>query len=395
RSGQCCQQEEASAGCILYRIVLGPGFDGSRLRHLWIYQNDLGPSVYTPRSLSTYGARGLKVYRNADHTIRQVLARTVLADVVATGADSFRVDLYKVADAAALERDGDGFLVPVGEPYHSHRFSRPQPAGAAAPSFLAESVSGTVPRRHLFVWNSGENRWTLNSGNGGSIAKETVERYDEGSRTFSLLKRVTGSEPGSAREVEYLYRDFPFGRRMVSIERRIDGKAVSRLDHAYYEDPAEPGRYGQLASTRWSSGAWAAYDYDGQGRLVKKAGPWKDSPYGSPDDQSRIERYSYRPLAPGSPLHHPHAEFARTDLVVAGVPASTTYRLRTFDPVHGGAIRVEEFAASPGAPFGAPGSQRTVSRFHPVREADPASGKLHTTENPDGRIETYTYESGD
>ena len=74
---------------------------------------------------------------------------------------------------------------------------------------------------------------------------------------------------------------------------------------------------------------------------------------------------------------------------------STHYRMSSRSLRDGGAIKLEEKAASPGAPFGAPGNQRSVSTFHPFIERDPSSGQLKSTQRADGSLTTYTYQSGD
>src|SRR5690606_20640957 len=94
--------------------------------------------LYTTKVLEVPSADGLKVYRTPDHTIRQVLSASVLADVVVLSPASFRVDLYRVERSDDWKRDEAGFLVPEGDPYRSHSFSD----GGKAGSGQFEAVKG-------------------------------------------------------------------------------------------------------------------------------------------------------------------------------------------------------------------------------------------------------------
>ncbi len=120
------------------------------LHDLRIHQETASARLYTPKVLEVPSADGLKVYRTTDHTIRQVLSASALADVVVLSPTSFQVDLYRVATPDNWKRDEAGFLVPEGDPYRSHSFSDGGKPGSGR--FEAVESSGASRKQHLYTW---------------------------------------------------------------------------------------------------------------------------------------------------------------------------------------------------------------------------------------------------
>lgn len=388
-----CETCPPELNSLKYKMLLGRGFDGLSPYYLWIHQEDISPKLFTPKCLTVLEAKGLKVYRNPDYSIRQVLSVSTLADVVTISPESFRVDLYAVDRDKAQERTKEGFLVPQGQAYRSHTFANPERGSLT--QFEAVESSGKSQRRHLFEWNRESKEWSLQSGKGLAPFKTLSKKYDLPSKTLVKTTRTVDPGTGAAEETIRVFRDFEPYRQLLSTEKRLGDKQVSKDVFEYYDETAEPGFRGRLKSRRLHDGSWEKFVYDNQGRLIRKLSPWKDSPFESEDNQVKVESYTYLPLSPDSPYFHSLARMVREDTMIEGITVSTLYRIQSQSLIDGGPIKVEEVAAQPGAPFGADGNLLTVSRYYPVVEAEPSSGRLKSLRKPEGTLISYTYESGD
>jgi RHS repeat-associated protein len=383
---------DSGTGSLWYKMRLSLATKQEDAAFLWIYQKDAATRLYTPAVLALRDEKGLKVYRRPDHVIRQVLSRDYLADVVVTGPEVYEVRLHPVPGNWERQSDAEGYLVPPGDPVRIFRFSNPKPG--ALDGLRVETVVGRLTKVSEFSWDLAENRWTLAKAADANEREESIESYDEENQTLTKTSRDTDLASGATRDTVRVFRDYAFGRRLLSTETLVGGKRLRKDVYGYGE---EPGRsdYGRLVSRQLHDGSWERFEYDSRGRFVKRIAPWKDSPFDSPEEEAKVETYAYLDLDPASPLYHPAAQFVRIDERIAGTGVATTYRLHTRDPADGSVLRIEERAALPGAPFGDERNARTLSRYYPEREADPASGLLRSTESPDGRLVAYRYESGD
>src|SRR5690606_33649022 len=154
---------------------------------------------------------------------------------------------------------------------------------------------------------------------GASQRTEAIESYDKEKGLLTKTARTVDLASGSVRDVVRVFRDYSFGRRLLSTEKLRDGKRLSLDTYTYGEDPGEAGSYGRLLSRRLHDGSWERFEYDSRGRYVKKLTPWKDSPFDSPETEVRVETYTHLLVDPASPHYHPSAQFVRIDETIAGV----------------------------------------------------------------------------
>ena len=385
--------DNGGSASLWFKMRVSSPVGGEDAHFLWIHQKQVDRRLYTPGALFLPNEKGLKIYRNPDYSIRQVLSPTYLANVHVTSPSSYEVAIHALSPGEDLARDAEGYLAPPGKPLRTYRFSNPEPESLSA--FRIETLAGPSRQTREFRWDETQGAWSFSDNAEATRQTTSLEQYDKEKGLFTKTARTTDLATGLHRDTVRVFRDFPFGRRLISTEKRLAGKSISTDVYTYGEDPDQPGTYARLLSRQLHDGSWERFEYDQRGRLVKKLSPWKDSPFDSPENAVRVEAYGYLLVDPASTHYHPTAQFARIDEVIAGVKVATTFRLSTRDPIDGSNLRIEERAATAGAHFGAAGNARTTSRYYPEREADPASGQLRSTESPDGSVVSYRYESGD
>jgi len=383
----------AGSASLWFKMRISSPVGSDDAHFLWIHQKQVDRRLYTPGALFLPNEKGLKIYRNPDYSIRQVISPTYLANVHVTSPTSYEVAIHAISPGEDIPRDAEGYLAPLGKPLRTYRFSNPEPDTLSA--FRIETLAGPSRQTREFHWDDTQAAWSLSNNAETTQQTASIEHYDKEKGLFTKTARTTDLASGLHRDTVRVFRDYPFGRRLISTEKRLAGKSISTDVYTYGEDLDQPGTYTRLLSRQLHDGSWERFEYDQRGRLVKKLSPWKDSPFDSPENAVRVEAYGYLDIDPASLHYHPTAQFARIDEVITGVKVATTYRLTTRDPIDGANLRIEERAATAGAHFGEAGNARTTSRYYPEREADPASGQLRSTESPDGSVVSYCYESGD
>ena len=244
--------------------------------------------------------------------------------------------------------------------------------------------------------------WTLAGG------VWTMEVFDETVSPRELVRRDVRTTRPTARGVAHALAR---GGEVVETEtEEIDGIGPMPIREtrgtgaeslatwkSYYTSGAAKGR---IKSELSPDGSWTMYSYDTTGRVETVVAPFGDS---SPllDDRNAVigyngtvrrTTYSYEPVD-GRDSGTLLADEPRTIVESVGSDAAgwteVSRRYAAHFVENGVRVEVSERAASPGAAYGAAGSQRTVSSYlwH-CRGA----GRPVRRETPDGLVATWAYD---
>ena len=164
-----CDDETEGGGTnsLWFKMRLSASTRRDSATYLWIYQKDAATRLYSPAVLTLPTEEGLQIYRNPDHTIRQIVSQDTLADVVVTSPESYEVRMHPLAADWVRERDAEGWLIPPGEAVRTYRFTNPKPGSVEG--LRIDTVVGKSVRTRAFTWRPAENRWSLLSRAGADI----------------------------------------------------------------------------------------------------------------------------------------------------------------------------------------------------------------------------------
>ena len=376
---------------LLLSFKLGLDTHGHSAGKLRLHQKRPTAIAYSPRALEVLmkSGHGVQVLRNPDYSVRQVLSANRLTDVRKLSEDSFSVSFYQ--RPKELERDDQGYIVVAGKAERVFTVSRPE--GIEDHSQVrVEDLLGGKKKSFLYEWDSEAENFSLIQ-EGSGLRKIANEDIDPISGDMVRTRRWEDLEGNVIRTEEWFYQQFPFGRHLVRFEKK-SGDETQTTRYEYYTDRGADGHnYGKLKSTHEPDGSWSHVSYNREGLQDVQIRPWKDSPYTDDPDKAASTHHEIRYLSPGEEFYYPGAKLLVKTEKILGVPVTRSYQI--VSKISGeGRLEVVERAATPDAPFGAKGNQRSLVRYYPVREADPASDKLHFRESPDGTRTYYTYEEG-
>jgi|GEM_PF-1881761 len=387
---ECEDNAESEAGSLLLRIPVGEGRSGGRRGWLTAFQTVPGPHLYAPSIFTARTGPGIEVFRDDAHVIRQVASRDRVIDVRVVSPQSFRLDCYRRDPLDAPGADG---LYPIaGEPYRSYEISNPRPDEAVPTELLfVERFPGRSVTSH-FKWSASEYRWSIKRGDEPGWSTSTEVRDPESGLLVRtrILEHLDGTT--TRQRIDEL-ADFPFGQRTVRTIERPDSNHPRTTTKHYNEDPADLARYGLLRETVKGDGSWERFEYDSEGRVALHIAPWLDSPVGSPASEARVLRTTRSLLPNGHPDARPGGILTTEAVEILGVSVQRnhTYKANGYGEER---LVIEERAASPLAPFGADGNERTVAVSHPPIDGSELSGRISRRELPDGSVEIHTYSFG-
>ncbi|MGB3121590.1 MAG: hypothetical protein WBE58_22390, partial [Verrucomicrobiales bacterium] len=409
-----CQEEEgtdpacgygAGLQSVLLWFNLGKGKFGEKTGAVTLHHQKPHPLLFSLRSLTIqHSGQGVSAIRRPDYSLRQVVAPHTLLDFrEIPGGGGFDVRVYP--RPAVLKQDETGAVILPADLKPERTVLVRRPEGVAADSFEAlrmEEELGGKKRSFDFRWDGAAQGWTLAQA-GGLVTEELEETSEEietkdGKTGLTTRTRSVRDATGQvAMRTDWIYRQFPFGKRLVSVVERPDLGAARgggrRTDYGYWDDLKDGAKYGQLKFRKESTGDWAYLDYDEKGREKLKLTPWKDSPFTTDPATCVAHLYTGRGLEPGEAYYHPKSLLLAEETRVLGVPVAKRIKVGTETP-DGGIVQIEEQCASPGGDYGDPGNLRAVTESYPYAEDEPWSGRVRRTESPDGTVTLHTYTRG-
>ncbi|MEM7395898.1 MAG: hypothetical protein AAF492_26490, partial [Verrucomicrobiota bacterium] len=234
--------------------------------------------------------------------------------------------------------------------------------------------------------------WTLARGNGLQTLR-LVETTNGNDRIVTQQMLNASSEVVSTTETTY--RAYPWGEELHRVVQDPGGLGLTTT-YSYHEDDQVAGSYTRKKEQVNPDGSWLRWTYDDEGRIQETLSPWLDTPAGSAAHLVRVTSNGYTAVDqndPGAAVR----EFYQPRTVVekiAGVVVGRTWSAHYLD---GNSNRVEitERAASQNATYGDADNPRTVRTYYSGGVADDAAHfKLKSVVQPDGHMDSYTYESG-
>ena len=339
--------------------------------------------------LVTPADAGLAPVYDADGNVRQVWSRADgLADVVVTELGvSYELRFYAPSQVGA---PAGGLYTASGSPHTVWRIENPNP-GTDSRVEISRTV-GARTETWLFEYSHGSEGWLLQQPGNLSVTSQTTA-WDASStvKTVTVTERTPGGAVAS--RTASVIQTFPFGSRLMA-STRDPGGANLVTSWSYYTDSADPGSCGRQRSVSHPDGSWSTTRYDAFGRTVAVVRPWRNAAFDAPDNDARVELFSYLPHDPRDAAAGHDTRPRTEETKILGVTVSRTLRAYYVD--NGCQVAVEERCLRPDAAFGDADNLRTAWRHYPGGAAagSAAAGRLHQVVHPMGTVDTYAYEYG-
>ena len=357
-------------GSVRLALGLGRTAGGHSAGELWLEADELTATGLSASALRLSTASGEVRVRRLEGAIDRVEAPQCVATVSPDMPGGFGVRFERPASA------GGGAIA------EWHFATAPDGSGGVALD-ISKAVGGQT-NHWTYSRNEATGAWALTE---CGLREETRVSAQNGAlRTETRTVAAPGG--GAVASAEQLtWQTFAFGEALVEKVADPDGAAL-RTTYTYQTDPDAPG-YGLRTAEFRPDGGWTRWQYDAAGRVTNEISPWLSS-----ETDVREVRTSYAAVAPDDAnLPEDTCKPRRVEEVVAGVPVSLAYYAYPANAL-GGRTVVEERAAAPDAPYGAPGNLRTVRDYYPRAAGAASSRELWRELLPDGRLTTWTYEWG-
>ena len=358
-------------GSVHVALSLGRTDLGKSAGALRIEEQLPSATLGTPASLRYASAwQGVQLIQNGSD-VRQVRAPQCLADVVTETPQKFRVDFYDNANIGTF--NGTVFNQAGKTSYVSWVFENLDPVNND--HLMVTQVKGAVSVVNEFIWDPASQGWELREGDGQRKEKKTVV-VDTVAQTRTVTTEVRNAADQLVSKEVNVYKDFPWGRELLSTVVDPDGAALTTT-RVYYDNSAtDGGAYGKLKSVTRSDGGWARYEYDAQGRRTKTVEPFLDAPFGSAESACKVTTVSYSVAAP-----------QETRIVtILGQEVERSYEVNSGDFTH---TSQEIVCTVPGATHTAASNLVTVTK---LVNTGPFTGEVEstptartTTRNPPSR----------
>ncbi|MFH0880736.1 MAG: hypothetical protein V2A34_13555, partial [Lentisphaerota bacterium] len=369
---------------------MGSGLNGKSAGDIQLFAEDLSTNLYSPRSLEFYLSRSdVEVIRDAGDSLRQVKAPQGLADLVTIDNAKYEIRFYNADQAGS--KNGEGLYAPTGSAFLAWVIENPDALEGLNNRLRLTKVAGGASVQNEFRWNENDQRWELSRG-GGLQVESVTESWDTAHEYRTTERTVKDSEDLIASKTRERYFTAPWGEVPVESVQDPDGSALTNTT-IYYENSAESGKYTQVQAEIDPNGAWRLYDYDTQGRMVERIEPWKDSILTASPDNDVVEQYDFTPLD--------------TEDVLSGNDRRPRTMVKTIDDVTvaksffvyktttDGDVTITEQAVRQDAEYGDSDNLRSISVEYPTNHSNQAAaGKMKSSQTPDGRLESYSYELG-
>jgi RHS repeat-associated protein len=229
--------------------------------------------------------------------------------------------------------------------------------------------------------------WTLQTSDGDTVLKQekkaTAWYPDRTGR--ETTRAITGADGSSVIQNIETIQTFSWGD---GVTRRITDPAGACLTNTFTYTAA-----GLTESAVEPDGSWRYYRYDSAGRATNELSGFLDSALTSVPQAARAIATSYTPVDPlDSPRLNDQSPRSITESILGTVVAKS---YRAYRKTASGELQeIDETAVNPSAAYGAADSLRTVTTYYGTNTANHQIGRLASVVHPDGRQETYSYDTG-
>jgi hypothetical protein len=334
----------------------------------------------------TYQDMGVDVIRDSNQILRQVLLPTRLADIVATNYTGYAIKFYTLNNlAGGKDSNGCYRLTANAVPFESWIFANPDPKTLS--KLRITRLMGSRTTVYDFVYAPDSEDWALQTSDGDTVLKQekkaTAWYPDRTGR--ETTRAITGTDGLSVIQNIETIRTFSWGD---GVTRRITDPAGACLTNTFTYTAA-----GLTESAVEPDGSWRYYRYDSAGRATNELSGFMDSALTSVPQAARSIATSYTPVDPlDSPRLNDQSPRSITESILGTVVAKS---YRAYRKTASGELQeINETAVNPSAAYGAADSLRTVTTYYGTNTANHQIGRLASVVHPDGRQETYSYDTG-
>lgn len=286
---------------------------------------------------------------------------------------------------------------PSVNPFIRWEISNPNESTNANDLTVKKIIASQTRAIYEYHYDAPTNQWTLltREGNGDVVRKETT-------KWTGLLREYSVAGPDDVivyHELE-TYEQLGVGR--VPVSKVIDpgtppAQANLVTSSTWYCDVQNGARLGRLKSVTNPDGSWKWFEYDDCGRLSMTVEPFLDeampSNPGSDPFAGQITNYNYSENE-STCASDPSADVDRHASTISDISLGAVVQKTHIQKIEIGtdsdekAKRIEERCTQPDAPLGDPTNMRTRTVYLVGSE-----DKIEQIENPDGRVDTYSYSS--
>ena len=371
------------------RLRLGKVAGGRSAGDLFLFAEEPLAILSTPEALviNSTSDQVKPFYR--DDMLEQIVSPQVIVTFLRFSALRYEIHFYDICYRGQKLEDGSYSIDPTAVPLAVWRIENPDESGESVNQLLVTETRGGEKREFFYSYDAAENNWALTSGNGLKIESKAETTNDDGDRVVRTV--IAGSDGIPVQVEETVHREFDFGEKRL---REILDPDGARLTTEYRYSTAPGPGYGKLAARIESDGAWERYEYDGDGKTIRKVRPYLNAGIDAPDSQSVVITTSFAPVDKADSRaerdsHRPRLVIETT----AGIETARTYYayIRRKD---GSRTEITERCTVQGRPYGDPTHLRTETSYYGSNPKGPASGKIKSRLNENGRLTTYTYEKG-
>ncbi len=259
------------------------GMDGGTLR---IDQNQLTEDLYSPATLismvNPLGANNEVIKAGSQY--RQLKTLQALADIVTISSSQYEVRIYPSAQVGAKIVQ-TGLYQVSGNPTQVWTFEKPSTSTTTVPQFQITSAKDKRIETYLFTQDIANNVWTLDTQNGQKVeTHQTIEDSANGLRTeISIVSQIQSDNTRSVvSKVLEKYKTFPWGEGKIEEHEDPDGVNLTTL-YYYYENSSDTTNYSKQKAILNPDGSWTKYVYYSPsapyyGKVWKTYRPYKDLP---------------------------------------------------------------------------------------------------------------------
>ncbi len=377
------------------RISLGRVDGGAPAGDLLLKTDVLSTGVVTPKSLSVATlVEGVDQILDAEGVLRQVVAPETFVDIVPY-EDKSGYDVRFFRPGEATWNAEKQIYEAVGQPFTLWRVKNPFPSAEKMTRLNITEINGGVETPYTYVQEKlGDlnETWSLIEADGAKVTEKFEEKMND--LETAITTAVKDHENKLAAKEKELWKTFAWGDEVIESISDPDGFSLKRIK-AYYTEKSSPG-YGRLKQVENADGSWTRYAYDDDGRITGTASAHLDADKNASDATVKSVARGYTPVtlldSNAEEDNHRPREVRET---VEGKLVSKSYHAYIVDEASGERTEITERCESGGASFGDAANLRTVRVLHPVKLGEITSGRTRQVTHPDGRMETYAYETTD
>lgn len=376
----------AEVHSINFRISLGTAEEGLPAGDIYIYAKEPNHDLATPKALqvSTLSKNVETLY--VDEMLRQVITPQAIVSILQLKKNYYEIFFYeKGAPGEFVE--GLFIPAPIAVPETLWQIEGTNPEEEFKDLSITELRQGKETR-FLYSYDKDENEWSLASGDG--LKLESSKEYIDEAGNRIVRNTITGSDGEIVNVTEETYHEFEWDEELIKYTVDPDNVNLETIT-SYYEESG--AGYGRLKSKVHQDGSWEKFVYDSNDRIIKTIRPWLNSEIDDPENQHQVIVNDYSTLKGDTDLERDDHKARTTTELIGGVATSKSFNVFTTDK-NGGRVEISEQCNSQQCAFGDTSNLRTITAYYPEEKDLYQSEKLKSVLQADGRVTTYTYETG-